>query len=81
MLYLAGDPTPIAQADSFAPVAGWRPTSSWLPNEQIDDSYWITVDPAQVDRVRYGLFRVTEENQFENVLEREIMVECDNDPA
>ena len=75
------DPTPIAQADSFAPVAGWRPTTSWLPDEQIDDSYWIEVDPTQVDHVRYGLFWQPEANQFEHVLEQEITVECDGESA
>jgi len=70
------DPTPITQADAFAPVYGWRPLTTWLPGEQIRDVYVLDIPSDQVDRVRYGLYQVID-GGFENVLERELQVTCD----
>jgi hypothetical protein len=35
----ADDTARLAGVDSFAPVYGWRPTSSWLPGEVITEHY------------------------------------------
>lgn len=60
----------IAQGDQSAPVYGWRPTTSWRPNEVIRDVYPLMGADAlnAVETIRYGMYRVTGTG-FENVSE------------
>jgi hypothetical protein len=71
------DSPPVAQADSFAPVYGWRPLTTWQAGEQVRDIYTLAVEPAQVAWVRYGMYRTTDSGGFENVHEYELPVVCD----
>jgi len=71
------DAPPVAQADSFAPVYGWRPLTTWQAGEQVRDVYALAVAPSQVAWVRYGMYRTTDGGGFENVYVYELPVVCD----
>ena len=66
----------IAQADQFAPVYGWRPLTKWTAGEQIRDIYPMEVSPTQIDVIRYGMYRTTDDGSFENVSEYVVPVDC-----
>ena len=72
----AADGSLLAQGDQFAPVYGLRPTSSWLAGERLRDFYPLNVKPEQVSRLVYGLYRVSADGEFENVLEYHLDPEC-----
>lgn len=70
--------TLLAQGDQTAPVYGWRPLTTWLAEERLQDVYPIH-DPAVNDarEIRYGLYRILPEGGFENVYEQTTPVICD----
>jgi len=69
----------VAQGDQFDPVYGWRPLSSWLAGERVRDIYPLyDGDDSQVVRIRYGFYRALPQGGFENVIENEIEVNCDD---
>lgn len=57
--------SPLAQADSSAPVFGWYPTSRWADREQVSDEYRIGLVEGAA-RLRFGLYRQPTPGQFEN---------------
>jgi hypothetical protein len=66
----------IAQADQFAPVYGWRPLTSWEAGEIVRDVYPLP-KLTDAETVRFGFYHQLESGEFENTLERETQVECD----
>jgi hypothetical protein len=66
----------MAQGDQSAPVYGWRPLSSWDAGEVVRDVYPLP-RLAGAATVRFGLYQQLESGAFENALEREARVECD----
>lgn len=74
---IAGPDDILAQGDRSAPVWGFYPTSEWEVGEVVLDSYRVAVDmdAARVpDRVVVGLFTVTDEGTFENVVSEVVMI-------
>jgi hypothetical protein len=65
----------VAQGDQRHPVYGWRPLTTWQPREQVRDIYPVALPPG-AQMVRYGLYRVLADSGFENVLERELVITC-----
>ena len=57
--------SPLAQADSSAPVYGWYPTSRWEDGEQVSDEYRIGL-VAGAARLRFGLYTQPTPGQFVN---------------
>ncbi len=57
--------SPLAQADSSAPVYGWYPTSRWGDGEQVSDDYRIGL-VAGAARLRFGLYTQPTPGQFVN---------------
>lgn len=74
---LDADGAIVAQADQSAPVSGWRPLTSWAPNEIVRDYYALPRDPNAA-RVRFGLYETLPDGGFRNTLELEVPVECDD---
>ena len=72
---LDANSTVIAQGDQSAPVYGWRLLTSWVAGEVVRDVYPLP-RVAGAATVRYGLYRQLESGEFENALEREARVEC-----
>ena len=72
----AADGSLIAQGDQLAPVYGLRPTSGWLAGERLRDFYPVNVKPEQVSTLAYGLYRVSADGEFENVLQYHLDPEC-----
>ncbi len=68
--------TLIAQADQSAPVYGFYPTSNWRMGEIVRDVYALPRLPDAAS-IRYGLYTQTAGGTFENVLESEVEIECD----
>jgi hypothetical protein len=57
----------LAQADRENPVDGWYPTSHWTPGELVHDTYLLSIPPEHAPQaVRIGMYRVTDDGQFEN---------------
>ncbi len=69
------DGTLLGQGDQSAPVYGWRPLTSWTAGEAVRDVYRVPVSPADVARLRYGLYRLTEAG-FQNLYAYELPVSC-----
>mgnify|MGYP000170869496 CR=1 FL=1 len=65
----------IAQGDQAAPVFGWRPLTTWTPDEIVRDVYTL---PRLRDgeTIRFGLYSQREDGTFENVVVEEMGVEC-----
>jgi hypothetical protein len=59
------DPTPLAQADSSAPVYGWHPTSRWMPGEIVEEHYRLPSVPGG-DRVAFGFYAQLAPGIFED---------------
>lgn len=57
--------SPLAQADSSAPVYGWYPTTHWEDGEQVSDEYQIGL-VAGAARLRFGLYTQPTPGQFVN---------------
>jgi hypothetical protein len=66
----------IAQGDQSAPVYGWRPLTSWEADEVVRDVYPLP-RAGGAATVRFGLYEQLESGAFENALEQEARVECD----
>lgn len=65
----------LAQSDQSAPVYGWRPLTTWLPGEAVRDVYALP-NVTGAAQIRFGLYHQREDGSFENVLQRELPVEC-----
>ena len=66
----------VAQADSFAPVYGWYPTSRWSPGEIVRDDYRIDVPPDRSAKiVSVGLYTQDETGAFQNLGRHTIRLE------
>lgn len=65
----------IAQDDHSAPVYGWRPLTSWLPEEVVRDVYTLPRLPGAV-MVDYGLYEQRADGSFNNVVSYRLPVEC-----
>lgn len=61
----ATSPIPLEQADSSAPVHGWRPTSTWLAGELISDHYRLAKSPAG-EQIILGLYEQLANGSFAN---------------
>lgn len=61
---IAADGSLLAQGDQFAPVYGLRPTSGWLPHEELRDFYPVAVDPVLVASLDFGLYRTSADGEF-----------------
>ena len=68
----------VAQADQVAPVYGWRPLTSWLPQEVIHDNYWLS-RATDSGIIRFGLYLQLPDGTFQNDYEAELPVSCDGD--
>jgi hypothetical protein len=67
----------LAQADQSAPVYGWRPLKSWVAGEAVHDIYTLPRQPGG-SLIRYGLYRQTENGEFENVLVYSLAATCEH---
>ena len=66
----------VAQADSFAPVYGWYPTSRWSPGEIVRDDYRIDVPPGRSAKIiSVGLYTQDETGAFQNLGQHTIRLE------
>jgi len=65
----------MAQADQFAPVYGWRPTTTWEAGEIVRDVYPLP-RLLEAQTVRYGLYRQLASGEFQNEGEFTLRVEC-----
>ena len=75
---IAGPDDILAQGDRSAPVWGFYPTGRWEMGEVVTDSYRVAVDTDAVrvpDRVVVGLFVVTADGAFENVVSEVVMID------
>ena len=68
--------TLIAQADQSAPVYGFYPTSGWRSGQTVRDVYALPRLPDAAT-IRYGLYTQTASGTFENMLESQVDIECD----
>jgi hypothetical protein len=66
----------IDQADVFAPVYGWRPTTTWGAREVVRDVYKLP-RRAEGSQIRYGLYHQLPDGSFQNTVEYELSVRCD----
>lgn len=63
----------IAQADSFAPVYGWYPTTRWSAGEIVRDDYMIqSPSDRQARNVSVGMYFQDAAGVFQNVGEHPI---------
>ncbi len=69
------DGTLLAQDDRAAPVYGWRPLTSWLPNERVRDSYALP-RLADAEQIRFGLYAIAEDGTFDNLLIETLPAVC-----
>jgi hypothetical protein len=67
--------TLIAQDDHSAPVYGWRPITTWLPQEVVRDVYTLPLLPSAAS-IRYGLYEQRADGSFNNVIVYTLPVEC-----
>ncbi|MEO0564827.1 MAG: hypothetical protein AAF125_22160, partial [Chloroflexota bacterium] len=65
----------LAQDDRVAPVYGWRPTTTWQPNERIRDLYALPRDPNGA-MIRYGLYYQDADGAFINVTADTVPLGC-----
>ncbi len=72
---LAADGTLVGQGDVAAPVFGWRPLTTWEAGEMVRDVYSLPRSAAR--SIRYGFYTRQPDGAFENRVEHEITVECD----
>jgi hypothetical protein len=72
---LDADGTLIAQDDHSAPVYGWRPITTWLPQEVVRDVYTLPLLPSAAS-IRYGLYEQRADGSFNNVIVYTLPVEC-----
>lgn len=71
-------PLPLAQADRAAPVYGWRPTSSWLAGELLQDHYRLPNLPNGA-LIRVALYEQLPDGTFVDYGEKAILrEECYN---
>jgi hypothetical protein len=73
---LGADGSVIAQDDHSAPVYGWRPLTTWLPEEVVRDVYTLPRLP-DASAVNYGLYEQRADGSFNNVNSFTLPVECD----
>lgn len=66
-------PFPLEQADQIHPVYGWRPTSTWLPDEVVTDHYTLARDPRG-QLIVFGMYEAISAEEFVNYGEIEIPV-------
>ncbi len=73
---LDADDNLIAQGDQAAPVYGWRPVTTWLAGERVQDVYTL---PRREDgvKVRFGLYYQADSGEFVNEVVYELPVECE----
>lgn len=64
-LVAAESDSPLAYADRYAPVFGWRPTSTWQEGELIADFYAFGRPPNSA-RVILGLYEQRADGTFQN---------------
>ena len=62
---LDADGNVIAQADTFAPVYGWRPLTTWEAGEIVRDVYPLP-RAANAANIRFGLYERTSTGEFKN---------------
>lgn len=72
---LDGSGAVIAQDDHSAPVYGWRPLTTWLPEEIVRDVYTLPILP-EAAAVNYGLYEQRADGSFNNVNSYTLPVEC-----
>ncbi len=65
----------IAQDDHDAPVYGWRPLTTWVPEEVVRDIYTLPRLP-DASAIRYGLYEQRADGSFNNVITYMLPVEC-----
>ncbi|MFN8448934.1 MAG: DUF2723 domain-containing protein [Anaerolineae bacterium] len=65
----------IAQDDHSAPVYGWRPLTTWLPEEVVRDVYSLPRLPGAA-AVNFGLYEQRADGSFNNVSSYTLPVEC-----
>lgn len=65
----------LAQDDHSAPVYGWRPLTSWVPEEVVRDVYVLPRKP-DASEVSYGLYEQRADGSFNNVVTYTLPVEC-----
>lgn len=65
----------LAQDDRAAPVYGWRPLTSWLPNERVRDSY-VLPRLAGAEQIRFGLYAIADNGAFDNQLIETLPAVC-----
>lgn len=71
----------MAQGDQPAPVYTWRPTTTWQAGEIVHDIYPISIlsPRASIHTIRFGMYRIAENGEFENVSEYSIRARCDEE--
>ncbi len=68
----------MTQADQPAPVYAWRPTTTWMKGEIVRDVYPLERETRDgIFSIRFGMYRITAEGEFENVSEYEIRARCE----
>lgn len=67
--------TLLAQSDQSAPVYGWRPTNSWLPDEVVREDHRLTyaASGSAPQRLRIGMYRQTAKGEFEHLGEASLL--------
>jgi hypothetical protein len=65
----------VAQDDRSAPVFGWRPLTTWVPEEVVRDVYVLPRLPGAL-AVSYGLYEQRADGSFNNVVTYRLPVEC-----
>ncbi|CAG0965279.1 hypothetical protein ANRL3_01143 [Anaerolineae bacterium] len=72
---LDADGNVIAQADTFAPVYGWRPLTTWEAGEIVRDVYPL---PRRTDaaNLRFGLYEKMPTGEFKNYNSMIVPVPC-----
>ncbi len=65
----------IAQDDQGAPVYGWRPLTTWLPEEVVRDVYTVPRLP-DATAISYGMYEQRADGSFNNVVTYTLPVEC-----
>jgi hypothetical protein len=71
----AESPVPLFQADKNAPVFGWRPTSSWIAGELVQDFYTL---PRLLEgkQIILGMYEQLSDGTFANYGDTSLAVEC-----
>ncbi|MBZ0309025.1 MAG: DUF2723 domain-containing protein, partial [Anaerolineae bacterium] len=71
----ADSPVPLFQADKNAPVFGWRPTSTWVEGELIQDFYRLPRLP-EGKQIILGLYEQLPDGSFANYGDTVLPVSC-----